>query len=196
MKIAIYSGSFNPIHNGHLAIAESVLEHGFDQVWLMVSPQNPHKTGTDLLPFALRMELARLAVKGHPGILASDAENTLPRPSYTINTLLFLQEHYPQHTFSLLVGEDNLASFHRWKDYRMILDRFGLVVYPRRDQPPVSPETASSVRWINASLLDVSSTEIREKLAAGLSVHGLMPEKSEEFLLRYLKDGEQQAEFD
>lgn len=194
MKIALYSGSFNPVHNGHLAIAEAALADGFDEVWLVVSPQNPHKNETDLWPFEERMKLVELALHQRSRMKASDCEQMLPRPSYTIDTLDFLKKSYPQHQFSLLIGEDNLQKFHLWKEYRRILDEFGLVIYPRSG-PRIIFESHPQIRRIKAPLLEISSSEIREKLAKGDSVKGLVPTKVEQYLLRKLKEGRHQSLF-
>ena len=135
MKIAVYSGSFNPVHNGHLSVARAALAEGFDEVWLVISPQNPHKNEEELWPFEDRLKMVEMAIKNHPQLKASDCENYLPRPSYTINTLKFLKEKFPRHQFRLLIGQDNLMKFHKWKDYQQIIDSFGLIVYPRSSAP-------------------------------------------------------------
>ena len=127
MKIAIYSGSFNPIHNGHIAVAEAALDNGFDEVWLVVSPKNPHKNEEDLWPFNDRLKMAELAIANRSGLKVSDCENKLPRPSYTINTLNFLKKTYPENEFKLLIGGDNLLKFQSWKDHQHIVDEFGLM---------------------------------------------------------------------
>ena len=195
MKIAIYSGSFNPIHNGHLAVAEAALAEGFDEVWLVVSPQNPHKIETDLWPFEDRLKMVELALSKVSKVKVSDCENNLPRPSYTINTLEFLKKTYPQHQFRLLIGEDNLLKFHLWKDYRRIIDSFGLVVYPRSYGQKIYFENHPNIQRIKAPLLEISSSEIRKRLEANQSVQGLVSTEVEKYLLQKLKNDRSGSDF-
>jgi nicotinate-nucleotide adenylyltransferase len=195
MKIAIYSGSFNPIHNGHLAVAEAALADGFDEVWLVVSPQNPHKNETDLWPFEERLKMVELALSNVPKVKVSDCENNLPRPSYTINTLDFLQKTYPQHQFKLLIGEDNLLKFHLWKDYRRIIDSFGLVIYPRSSDQKIFFEQHPNIQRIKAPLLQISSSDIRKRLAENQSVQGLVSTEVENYLLQKLKTDRSGSDF-
>ena len=195
MKIAIYSGSFNPVHNGHLAVAEAALADGFDEVWLVVSPQNPHKNETDLWPFEERLKMVELALSNVPKVKVSDCENNLPRPSYTINTLDFLQKTYPQHQFKLLIGEDNLLKFHLWKDYRRIIDSFGLVIYPRSSDQKIFFEQHPNIQRIKAPLLEISSSDIRKRLAESQSVQGLVSTEVEKYLLQKLKTDRSGSDF-
>jgi nicotinate-nucleotide adenylyltransferase len=195
MKIAIYSGSFNPIHNGHLAVAEAALAVGFDEVWLVVSPQNPHKNETDLWPFEERLKMVELALSNVPKVKVSDCENNLPRPSYTINTLDFLQKTHPQHQFKLLIGEDNLLKFHLWKDYRLIIDSFGLVIYPRSSGQKIFFEKHPNIQQIKAPLLEISSSDIRKRLAENQSVQGLVSTEVEKYLLQKLKTDRSGSDF-
>jgi len=187
MKIAIFSGSFNPIHNGHLAIAREVLEQGAaDELWFLVSPQNPLKQGTDLWPQNDRLEMVKLAIENEPGMNASDFEFNLPRPTYTIHTLEKLKYNFPQHQFLLLIGGDNLAIFHKWFEYQRIIHEFGLIVYP---QPGFQPENLPQyphTTLISAPLIDLSATEIREKLAKGESIAEMVPGKVALFLHRQI----------
>ena len=183
MQIAIFSGSFNPIHNGHLAIAREVLTQGAaDVLWFLVSPQNPLKKNIDLLPEADRLKMVKLAIENEPGMKASDFEFHLPRPTYTINTLEKLRENYPEHQFKLLIGGDNLVIFHKWFEYKRIIDEFGLIVYPRPDFDAENLPKFSNVTIITAPLIDLSATEIREKLVKGESITGMVPEKVALFL--------------
>ena len=152
MRIAIYSGSFNPIHNGHLSVAEAALSEEFDEVWLVVSPQNPHKKEQELWPFDRRLKLVDLAIQSHPKLKSSDCETKLPRPSYTINTLLYLKNCYPQHQFHLLIGGDNLLKFRLWKDYNQIMNEFGLIVYPRSTGLNASYDPHPNIHFINNGL--------------------------------------------
>ena len=183
MDIAIYSGSFNPVHNGHLAVAEAALAQGYAEVWLVVSPQNPHKSKEELWPFEERMQMVEMVVRNSAHLKASDCETRLPRPSYTIHTLEFLRDCYPQHRFRLLIGEDNLAGFHQWKDYQRIIDSFGLVVYPRTTGSSKKYSDSANIQKIEAPFLDISSSEIRKRLSLQLSIHGLVPPEVEKFIL-------------
>jgi len=188
MNIAIYSGSFNPIHNGHIAVAEAALANGFDEVWLVVSPQNPHKNEEELWPFETRLKMVELAIANHPGLKASDCENFLPRPSYTINTLIFLQNRHPSYSFRLLIGGDNLRKFQSWKEHQRIVDEFGLVVYPRSGSSFNFNEYHTNVSSIAAPLLNISSSEIRKRLGKNESVSGLVSTEVEKFILQNIKN--------
>jgi len=167
-RFCIFGGSFNPIHNGHIALAQAVLEQcHVDEVWLMVSPQNPLKLGdADLLDDNLRLEMAQKALEGIDGIKACDYEFHLPKPSYTWNTLQHLSADYPDHTFILLLGGDNWAHFQRWRHWQDILWHHDIIVYPRDNHPGT----------INVPLLDISSTDIRRRVRAGESIKGLVPD--------------------
>ncbi len=171
MKIGIYSGSFNPIHIGHLALANYLCEYeGLDQVWFLVSPHNPLKEQSDLMEDSLRLRLVQLAVAGYDKFVASDFEFHLPRPSYTIHTLDALKQHYPQHTFTLIIGSDNWYHFHRWYQWERILAENPLMIYPRPDYPVDASALPSGVRLAPTPLLEVSSTFIRQALAEGRDV--------------------------
>lgn len=193
MQIAIYSGSFNPVHNGHLAIAKAALMEGSDEVWLIVSPQNPHKKEKDLWPFEDRVKMAELAVADLPRIKVNACEKFLPRPSYTINTLEYLQKSWPENKFRLLIGEDNLVKFHLWKDYKLILETFGLIVYPRTSQPDSPIEYDQNVYRMKAPLLDVSSSEIRKRLSDNASIHHLVPPAVEKYILEKFRKGDPES---
>ena len=183
MRIAIFSGSFNPIHNGHLAIAREVLvQDAADQLWFLVSPQNPLKKNLGLIRESDRLKMVKLAIENQDGMRASDFEFHLPRPSYTINTLEKLRENYPEHQFKLLIGADNLLIFQKWYQYQRIIDEFGLIVYPRPDFNTESLPQFVNTTIISAPLIDLSATEIREKLIKGESVTGMVPEKVALFL--------------
>ena len=171
MNIGIFGGSFNPIHLGHTALANYILRLGLvDEVWLMVSPHNPLKDDDTLLCEDLRLELARLATHGHPGIHASDFEFRLPRPSYTYVTLRELTLAYPEHTFSLIIGADNWELFPRWRHSGLILSHHRVIVYPRDGEglhPVSQPDAPNPIFLPEAPLLPVSSTAIREAIAEG-----------------------------
>ena len=166
-KVAIFGGSFNPIHTGHIALAQAVQQQcGLDEVWLMVSPQNPLKRNdADLLDDSLRFEMAQKALEGVEGVKACDYEFHLPKPSYTWNTLQNLTKDYPDHTFILLIGGDNWAHFQRWRHWKDILWHHDIIVYPRDEYQGT----------ISVPLLNVSSTEIRKRVRAGQSISGLVP---------------------
>ena len=166
-KVAIFGGSFNPIHTGHIALAQAVQQQcGLDEVWLMVSPQNPLKRNdADLLDDSLRFEMAQKALEGVEGVKACDYEFHLPKPSYTWNTLQNLTKDYPDFTFTLLIGGDNWAHFQRWRHWKDILWHHDVIVYPRDEYQGT----------ISVPLLNVSSTEIRKRVRAGQSISGLVP---------------------
>ena len=167
--IGLFGGSFNPIHIGHVAIARAALEQcRLYEVWLMVSPQNPLKRNdSDLLDDQLRFEMAQRALEGVDGVAACDYEFRLPKPSYTWNTLQHLSKDYPDDTFILLIGGDNWAHFQCWRHWKDILRNYDLVVYPRDEYPGT----------IDVPLLPVSSTEIRQRVRAGESIKGLVPDQ-------------------
>ncbi len=192
MKIAIFGGSFNPIHNGHIALARSVIEQRkADEVWLLVSPHNPLKPQRGLLPEELRLRIAREAVADIDGIRVSDVEFRLPRPSYTWATLGALSSEYPEHEFSLLIGADNWALFPRWAHYSDILERYSLLVYPRPGYPLNSSELPPNVHLIAAPEYPFSSTEVRHRLRQGLDVSGMVPPCVEQELREYKWSGEE-----
>ena len=170
-SIGIFGGSFNPIHIGHLALANYLCEFGdLDEVWFMVSPQNPLKRDSKLWDDELRLELAHLAVEGYPKFKVCDIEFQLPRPSFTINTLNTLQEKYPDKEFTLIIGADNWRLFPRWRAADEIIAWHKVLVYPRPGFPIDENELPSSIRLVNTPLLEVSSTFIRESLEAGKDV--------------------------
>lgn len=187
VNIALYSGSFNPIHNGHIAVAEAALANGFDEVWMVVSPLNPHKKEDELWPFGIRLKMVELAIANHPGLKASDCENYLPRPSYTINTLEFLQKQHPNDQFRLLIGGDNLLKFQYWKEHHRILDKFGLLIYPRSGSSVNPILHHPNVGMMTAPLLNISSSEIRKRLGKNESVSGLVSTEVEKFILQNIK---------
>ena len=166
-KVGIFGGSYNPIHIGHLALANYLCEYGdLDEVWFMVSPQNPFKANSsDLWDDQFRLELARLAVEEYPKFHASDFEFHLPRPNYTANTLRALKKAYPEHNFTLIIGEDNLEIFQKWRDYQYILEHYRIFVYPRRHCVINRLPVAKDLQILqNAPYFDISSTEIRKNL--------------------------------
>ena len=167
-KIGVYGGSFNPVHFGHVGLAKWVIEHtDLDELWMLVSPNNPLKDAKILAPEQERLQGLREAIKDIPGLVASDFEFHLPRPSYTANTLRELQRAYPQHTFTLLIGEDNIAIFDQWREYKYILENFRVFVYPRNQIIPRNPNTPINLNNPNivflkgAPTFDISSSAIR-----------------------------------
>lgn len=183
VKTGIFGGSFNPIHNGHISLARQLKEMaGLDEVWLMVSPQNPMKQQTNLLSDEARLQMARLALKNEPGIIASDYEMRLPKPSYTWLTLQALSRDYPERQFVLMIGGDNWAIFDKWYHAADILRNYQIVVYPRRDEQPVRKELPASVTILEAELLDISSTEIRQRIREGRSIQKMVPPSVEAFI--------------
>lgn len=174
LRTAIFGGSFDPIHIGHLSLAAEVCRRGMaDEVWFMVSPQNPHKQSIALTDENIRYRMVQLAIEGVAGFKASDFEFSLPRPSYTIKTLDALEKAYPNHEFRLLIGSDNWEKFDRWYNGDEILSRFGVIVYPRGEE--TAPPLPSGVEWLPAELYNVSSTMIRGMVAAGEDISALVP---------------------
>ncbi|MDE6697045.1 MAG: nicotinate (nicotinamide) nucleotide adenylyltransferase [Muribaculaceae bacterium] len=172
MKIGVFGGSFDPIHNGHIRLAQYVLDHtDLDEVWLMVSPLNPLKPQGYVATNEQRLEMARLAVEGIPGIRVSNFEFHLPIPSYTYKTLTELKKAYPGNEFLLIIGGDNWADFDRWRNPEKILSEFGIIVYPRPGEslqdPLSSPFTLDSSKILildGAPQMPISSTEIRNRI--------------------------------
>jgi len=191
MRIGLFGGSFNPIHKGHVALGRAMLEKaGLDEVWYMVSPENPLKHGnTDLAPEQMRLRMVEAALKNERRLRASDYEFRLPKPSYTWNTLIHLRMDYPEHTFVLIIGGDNWVHFHRWAHYVEILRDYEVAVYPRRDDSrdtsvpiPIEEEIekgnieVKGVTHIEVPLLDVSSTMVRQRIRRGEDITSLIPE--------------------
>ena len=180
-KVAVFGGSFDPIHNGHLALAGEVLSRALaDEVWFMVTPRNPHKQDALLSDEHLRFRMVQMAVEGKPGVKASDFEFALPRPSYTLNTLKALDEAFPGCEFSLLIGADNWEKFDRWYKGDEILSRYGIIVYPRGSES--MPALPCGVRWLPARLYDISSTMVRALVGEGKDVSHLVPAVVAQFI--------------
>ncbi len=170
-SIGIFGGSFNPIHKGHVALARQLLRRAqLDEVWFLVSPQNPLKPQSSLLDDNMRLEMARLALKDELHLVASDYEFHLPRPSYTWNTLQHLSQDYPQHRFTLLIGADNWQLFGQWRNSREIIENYPIVIYPRDGYPVDEASLPPNVRLVNTRLYNMSSTLIRQLIADGRGV--------------------------
>ncbi len=177
-KTGLFFGSFNPIHIGHLIIANHIVEHtDIDEVWLVVTPHNPHKKKATLLNDFQRLTMVRLATENYPKLKASNIEFDLPQPNYTINTLTVLQEKYPDKEFVLLMGEDNLASLPKWKNYEAILAYYQIYIYPRIHQKTVPDylTTHAAIKKIKAPIIEISATQIRQDIKQGKNVRPLLP---------------------
>ena len=186
MRIGIYSGSFNPVHLGHVALADWLVRQQIvEQVWLIRSPQNPLKPATGLMSNQARQEMLELAISGHPGLQVSTIEDSLPVPNYTVSTLQALRQQHPEHEFHLIIGADNWLIFDKWKDWQLILHDFHLIVYPRPGYPLPQPAASQypTVRFVDAPQFDLSSTQIRQRLAQGLSLSGWVDPKVEQYLV-------------
>ena len=185
MKIGLYFGTFNPIHTGHLIIANHMAEHSdLDQIWMVVTPHNPLKNKDTLLDDYQRLQLVFLATEEYPKIKPSDIEFKLPQPNYTVNTLVHLQEKYPQHSFSLIMGEDNLKSLHKWKNYEIILQNYEIYVYPRisSDEDNLTFKNHPKIHFIDAPIVEISSTFIRVNIKNKMNVRPLLPAKVWEYI--------------
>lgn len=177
MRTALFFGSFNPVHIGHLAIANHIAEFGgVDEVWFVVSPQNPHKEKSSLLPERDRYDMVYRAVGDYPKFRVSDIEFRLPQPSYTIHTLTHLHEKFPGREFLLILGSDNLVHFHKWKNADQILARHPLVVYPRPGTPEEVYARFPDLVRVDAPQIDISSTFIREAIRNGKDIRFFVPE--------------------
>tara|TARA_R110002012_G_scaffold312248_1_gene522468 strand:- start:2348 stop:2926 length:579 start_codon:yes stop_codon:yes gene_type:complete len=179
MKIGLYFGTFNPIHIGHLIIANQLAEQSdLDQIWLVVTPQSPFKKKQSLLDNYQRLEMVFRATEDYDKLQPSDIEFSLPQPNYTVNTLAHLQEKFPQHAFSLIMGEDNLKSFHKWKNYQHILDNHDIYVYPRISEGTVKTQFDGHKRihHVDAPIIELSSTFIRNSIKNGINVKPMLPQ--------------------
>lgn len=180
MKIGLYFGTFNPIHIGHLAIANHMAEFSdLEQIWMVVTPHNPLKKKNTLLEDHHRLQMVFLATEDYPKIKPSDIEFKLRQPNYTVNTLAHLQEKFPQHTFSLIMGEDNLNSLQKWKNYEVILQNHKVYVYPRINSEVLDAQFVNHPRIhkIDAPVMEISSTFIRDCIKNGKNVMTLLPAK-------------------
>ncbi|MDA9002499.1 nicotinate (nicotinamide) nucleotide adenylyltransferase [Flavobacteriaceae bacterium] len=178
MKIGLFFGTYNPIHVGHLIIANHLAEHSdLDQIWLVVTPQSPHKTKQSLLDNHQRLELVFLATKDYPKLAPSAIEFNLPQPNYTVRTLAYLEEKHPENQFALIMGEDNLWSLPKWKNAEVIMGNYPIYVYPRKMNPSSGSASFSSetITYLDAPIIEVSSTFIRQQIKDGKNIKPLLP---------------------
>ena len=177
MKIGLFFGSFNPIHTGHMIIANIMAETtDLDKVWFIVTPQNPLKPSKGLLHDFDRYDMVRVAVYESYNLSVSDIEFHLPKPNYTIHTLVHLSEKNPDKEFKVIIGEDNLASFKKWKNYELILENYGLYVYPRPNVSNSELKDHPNVKMVHAPVMDISATFIRNCIKRGQSIKYLVPD--------------------
>lgn len=184
--IGIFSGSFNPIHAGHLILANYLCEFtGLDEMWFVVTPHNPLKESADLLDDDIRLEMVGLALEEFDHMTASDVEFHMPRPSYSIDTLTKLTNEHPDKNFTLIIGGDNWNQFHRWKEYERLMNSYRILIYPRLDEKVVIPEQFhTSIRLVKAPIVEVSSTFIRASIKNGKNMRAFLPPKVYDFIVR------------
>jgi nicotinate-nucleotide adenylyltransferase len=176
MKIGLYFGSFNPVHIGHLIIANHIANYTeLEQVWFVVSPQNPFKNYSSLLNQYHRLHLVKTAIDGEKKLRASNVEFSLPKPSYTVDTLAYLQEKYPAHTFSIIMGSDGFQNINKWKNYEVILKNHFIYIY-KRPGFEINTKTGANIIMVDAPLLEISSTGIREMIKEKKSIRFLVPD--------------------
>ncbi len=176
MKVGLFFGSFNPIHHGHLMVASFIANHtDLQQVWLVVSPQNPHKTQSSLLNEYDRLHLAQLAIEDDTQIKVSDIEFKLPKPSYTIDTLTYLQEKYPQHQFYVIMGSDSFQNLPKWKNFEALVKNYQFVVY-KRPGFEIIEDYGADMQYLEAPMLELSATLIRNNCKDGITIRYLVPE--------------------
>jgi len=185
MKIGLYFGTYNPIHIGHLIIANHMAEFAdLDQIWMVVTPHNPLKKKATLLDDHHRLQMVYLATENFPKIKPSDIEFKLTQPNYTVNTLAHLHDKYPNYEFSLIMGEDNLKTLHKWKNYEVLLDNHDIYVYPRISEDPenVALKSHPRIHIIDAPVVEISSTFIRNNIKKGKNIQPLLPSKVWEYI--------------
>jgi len=183
IKTGIFPGSFNPVHIGHLALANYIAEfENYDEIWFLITPQNPTKGEEALIPQEMRLELVETAIQGYEKFKTCTIEWNLPRPIYTVNTLQKLRMAYPDRMFELIIGADNWKTFHRWKDYQIILKNFQVVIYPRKgfDKPTYSH---SNIRYCDAPMIEISSSFIRKSLKENKDIRFFLPSGAYEKIL-------------
>ena len=177
-KIGLYFGSFNPIHVGHLIIASHIYNNShLDQIWFVVSPLNPFKKKINLLDNYSRLNLVNIAIKNFSFFKASNIEFSLPIPSYTINTLEYIKEKFPEYEFSLLMGKDNLSNFKKWKNYEIIIKNHNIFVYPRLNCKRSIFEDHKNIKLIDAPIIEISSSMIRSNIKSKIDFRAYLPEE-------------------
>lgn len=183
MRVGLFFGSFNPIHQGHLILSQFILDQiKLDEIWFVVSPQNPLKSSVDLYDEKDRLEMVKLSIKDQPKFKASDVEFDMPRPSYTYDTLVALGEKYPKHEFALILGSDNLQHFDKWKEHEQILLEYDLIVYNRENNPGGDFAKNQKVRLLKGPMLNISSTQIRSYMRLGRGITFMVPRAVELYL--------------
>ncbi|MEY4336547.1 MAG: hypothetical protein RLZZ45_1466 [Bacteroidota bacterium] len=181
MKIGLYFGSFNPIHNGHLIIAQHFLEEtDLEKIWFVVSPQNPFKQNHSLLNEYHRLFLVQKAIEGESNMKAVDIEFSLPKPSYTIDTMTYLEEKYPEHQFCIIMGSDSFQNLEKWKSGSLIMTRYPIYIYVRSGFEVDQKKITENIVVLKAPLLDISASLIRKKIGEGKSVRYLIPDSVNE----------------
>lgn len=185
-KIGLFFGSFNPIHIGHLILANYILENSdMEELWFVVSPQNPFKDKKSLLNDHNRLDMVQLALKNYPKMRVSNVEFSLPKPSYTIDTLTYLHEKYPEVSFALIMGEDNLKSLKKWKNAETLINNHQIIIYPRvlnSDESKTKNLEHENISKIDAPIIELSATKIREMLKEGKNVRPMLPPEVFEYL--------------
>jgi nicotinate-nucleotide adenylyltransferase len=180
----LYFGSFNPIHIGHLMIAGYIAEHSdLKEIWFVISPQNPLKEKNSLLTDYHRLALVNVSIENDPRFKSCDIEFKLPQPSYTIDTLTYLQEKYPQKEFSLIMGADNLENIHKWKNFGQIIQYYSIYVYPRPGFDGGKFKDHEKVFWVNAPLMEISSSFLRNAIKEKKNMNYFLPEKVYKYIL-------------
>ena len=186
MKIGLYFGSFNPVHVGHMIIANYIVNYtDMDALWMVLSPHNPLKKKSTLANDYDRLHLLNLAIGDHDTIRSSDIEFRLPKPSYTIDTMTYLEEKYPDKEFALIMGGDNLATFHKWKNYELLLERYKIYIYKRPHSELNDLINHKNIEVCEAPLLEISSSKIRKMIKEKKSIRYLVPDKVYEYLRDY-----------
>ncbi len=176
-KIGLFFGSFNPVHVGHMIIAEFMATHAdLDRIWMVVSPQNPHKKKSTLAKDYDRLHMVKAAIGDNPRLEACDIEFGLPQPSYTIDTLTYLKEKHPEKEFSLIMGGDNLGTLHKWKNYELLLKNHDIYVYKRPNYELGELQEHPRIKMFKAPMLEISASYIRKQIAEGESIRYLVPE--------------------